>query len=415
MPEFRKEPNGISRQYVDFNNVVNGLSDYGIFCINLGIMPIIRILLEERGMWRTTYVVERVDGGYYIPTPEEFNPVDEAISEFLGSDNMSCDLVSALNEIRDAIRSMKPCQVTVRTSVFDGERWAGSTGIIYDKPVTFGGPNDAFATREAFNESLCNKANWLFEGFVSAIRNLSALSLAEAIGGSVGLAVIGVAFMSNPPVATLTALAIAVGVTFALSEFLASLESYLNDNRQEFVCAIYNSDTAEVAYDAIDAIIDVALSYIGLAVGKEAMAITLMAFIDVDTISQAYADGYLPAATDPIECNCAGEPLFTAWTFYSSRAFGENFVSVESVSNNGVQYAGVQTVGDNVQLPFYISHTGLQPGNAGDTFRIYNSYPGAPIWSSDSAPNGEVNGRFLLIGEGAPSAEPFQVVASWGI
>ena len=94
MSDYRKYSN--TRQLVDFNNAVSGLGDFGLYCISGGVMSIIRVLLKERGLWRSTYVIDRDDGGYFVPSLEDFGQIDEAISEFLGGSDMTCDLKASL-------------------------------------------------------------------------------------------------------------------------------------------------------------------------------------------------------------------------------------------------------------------------------------------------------------------------------
>jgi len=284
MPEFRAYYD--KRQIVDFNSVVGDLGTDGIYCVDNGVMRILRYLVSTRGLWRSTYCIDSFESGYTIPNVSEFLLIERAISEFLGGKDMSCDLVSALNEIRDAILS-KSCGGNLSESTMSSSgRWG--SGVNYQRPASFGQEGDLFATEEDFSASLCMKANWLVDGLIASIGNLSYVSLAEALLGGVALGV--VAFMSVPPAGALVALALAVGVSFALSDFCSNLQEYIRDNREDFICAIYNSENSDELFDAIDELIDIAIASIGVTVGQEALAFVVMAFIDTDVLAQVYSN-----------------------------------------------------------------------------------------------------------------------------
>jgi len=326
VPEYREYYD--KRQIIDFNSVVGDLGTDGVYCVDNGIMRILRYLVATRGLWRATYCINSFERGYTIPNVTEFLPIERAIAEFLGRKDMSCDLVSALNEIRDAILSKSCGGAPSESTMSSSGRWG--SGLNYQRPVSFGQEGDLFATEEDFNASLCKKANWLVDGLIASIGNLSYISLAEALLGGVALGV--VAFMSVPPAGALVALALAVGVSFALSDFCSSLQEYIQENREDFICAVYTSENSDLLYDAIDGLIDSAIATIGVAVGQEALAFVIMAFIDTDTLSQVYGDNDNINGTNEGCGDCLGEWQVASVIDYTNLGTYQNINAINDLS-----------------------------------------------------------------------------------
>jgi len=327
MPEFR--PYYDKRQIIDFSGVVSDLGANGIYCIDNGVMRILRYLVGTRGLWRSTYSIAGLADGYLCPDASEFLPVERAIAEFLGETDMSCDLVGALNEIRDAIKGKSCGSSPSETAMSSSGRWGSGTN--YQRPISFGGEGDLFATEGEFNASLCMKANWLIDGLIASIGNLSYISLAEALLGGVALGV--VAFMSVPPAGALVALALAVGVSFALSDFCSDLQQYISDNREDFICAVYTSETSDALFDAIDELIDIGIAAIGVTVGQEALAFVVMAFVDTDTMAQVYtADSRLNGSSDGCG-GCYGEWQVAPLLDYSNIGTYQNINAINDQSS----------------------------------------------------------------------------------
>src|SRR3989337_2033864 len=123
MSEFRKWPKTTTRTIIDFDRLIDRLQSQGdtLVCLPVALVDIIRKLLRDRGLWRTTYAKDQDDIGYTIPTEEEFKPIEDMISEFLWETNeMRCqDLINALNGIAASISGC--CQNFGPGYVSDGE------------------------------------------------------------------------------------------------------------------------------------------------------------------------------------------------------------------------------------------------------------------------------------------------------
>src|SRR3989337_4144876 len=85
MSEFRKWPKTTTRTIIDFERLLGRLDTEGdtLICAPVALVDIIRKLLRDRGLWRTTYAKDQYETGYTLPTTEELKPIDDMISEFL--------------------------------------------------------------------------------------------------------------------------------------------------------------------------------------------------------------------------------------------------------------------------------------------------------------------------------------------
>jgi len=239
MPEFTRHPKGTARTLIDFNEVLSRLAtnESVLLCLPVGVLDIIRKLLRDRGLWRTTYAIETNDIGYTMPTPAEFNPVKQAILQFLEETvTMNCnEFISALDGIRQAILASSCCNGIGPGYISDGEGgyWYG-TQEPKEKPTTFGGVGDEFSSEAAFQAQLCAAANNIISGLIQSLNFWSALTLAGLIAGSLIVAF----FVTAPPLAVFLTLA---GAGFSFGA-MSTLSNYINDNRQEWACAIYNAE-----------------------------------------------------------------------------------------------------------------------------------------------------------------------------
>lgn len=321
MPELRKNV-GHTRQLVDYNNVIAGLNDYGLFCIPVGLMSVIRILLAERGLWRTTYVIERIDGGYYIPTSEEFLPIDEKISEFLGGGDMTCDIVSALNDIREAID---------RQSASCGGGGAGGTGATGSPPVDFEdtGENypNGFSGRPQFDAFKCNMAEFIMRNIEVDLQTMVNLQVSEiSIAGLIASLVTPIP-LDDVAMMVVTLLTV-VGEAY-IDAVLTELEEAIEDFRDDIRCLLYNAISAEDAKNSI-------AGFISDNVGDAAFAVFGL-FVGYDNLNRLFVKSSVPAdfAVDCSGCGGSCGDLYgqhsnvdatfydgNYWMFISSQQFG---------------------------------------------------------------------------------------------
>lgn len=306
MPEFTRYPKGSSRTLINFNRVIDQLDNAGdiILCLPIGLVGIIRMLLKDRGSWRSSYVIEQDDFGYTKPTFAEFEPVQNAIDDFLRETNvMNCQgFIQALNDIASAIRSSSCCAPGQNTSYVDDD------GVIYygsqqpvSKPTEFG-EGQEFATEEEFSSHLCSAANNIVSGLILSLNNWSILSLASLTAGGLIVAI----FVANPPLGLFIALA-AAGFAFAV---FSQIAGYISSHRGEWVCAIYNATGYSNMLVHVDTLIDELV--LELEIGPFSVPITelIHAMINTDTFNKAYTNVGLPEPIGAVSCeNCEPDDL----------------------------------------------------------------------------------------------------------
>lgn len=362
MPELRDYVS-TTRQLIDFNNVIDGLDDYGVYCIPIGLMSAIRVLLGERGLWRTSYVIEHTNNGYFIPTLQEFKPVSQAIYDFLGRREMSCDLVSALAGIENAIRAIN-CSQYVNVSVWSdgvpryGSGVGGGTSASDVESQAKGFVNLADEMTHK-----CRAANAIVDGLIASLNNLSILSIANMTRAS-----IAVGLIANPPAALIGGL-IALAVSFAAFQVLATA---IDDNRQGLVCALYQSDDVRSAYDGFhDALSDLVV-YIGafrLNVGV--IAGLLGSMVSTDVIGALYRSVGLPSVGESVSCSgCGGGYAVIYGT--------ENITNLQSVSsvvhpNMTTQYISISFVAPGVTIGSVRVISGVINRDGFNELQVYRS------------------------------------------
>lgn len=219
-----------------------------------------------------------------------------------------------------------------------------------------GDPPEGFETWEEYFAYKCKAAHHLADGIILSLRNLSTISLANlaVLGTLIGLS-LG-PFIVFPPSAIPVAIAALVALG-ALTGVLYSVGGYLQEHREEFICALYNSETALAAQDALIEIIDEALAALVVTSAAHPFVRTIALLLaSTDTLNQLF-DGSLVADyadADCSGCQAACEPEFIPY-------YGTEPVTVEYLGDNEYQ----------------IDVTGIaQPGVGGQIYggwRIYNT------------------------------------------
>lgn len=304
MPDWRNYAK--NRQMVSFNEFIADSSEYGLYCINKGVYRVLRYLAKERGLWRSTYYINLFDNGYTCPDVDEFIPIDRAISEFLGENDMSCDLLSGLRGIESAIRAIQCGGGGGGISVGpDGGIRYGS-GRLYESPASDGAAQSlGFEDLTAYNEHKCQAANAIVSGLIASINNLAGLSLFNLVAG--GTVLFAVGLLSNPPMAIIVLLA---GLSLATGAFYG-LADAIDNNRQSLVCKLYNSPDTIAAYDNFKAdITGLIIEVYGVEVGVSVIVDLVASMCNTDVLNSLYNNVGLPSVGNLLPCNC-GEGWIT--------------------------------------------------------------------------------------------------------
>lgn len=294
-----------TRQMVDFNNVLSKIGNNGLYCIDRGVYSIIRQIIKDRALWRTTYYTNLRIDGYDIPDIEDFVPIDRALSEFLGGGDMSCNLLDGLKGIEAAIRAIQCGNGGGINAGTDGQLRYG-TGRVYSAPTS----NEAaaaagFDDMSAYDAHKCDAANAIIDGLIASINNLAGLSLFQLVAG--GTVLFAVGLLSNPPLAIV---ALVAGLGLATGAFY-SLANAIDDNRQSLVCALYNSDDTITAYDELKAnLSEIVIEVYGVEVGISVIVDMLAYMCNTDVLSALFTKIGLPAIEGAVECGCGNDWVY---------------------------------------------------------------------------------------------------------
>ena len=301
--EYRKYNN--KREIIKLDLVQeNDYTDNVVLCVPKFSYDVARALLLHYGKYRTTYAVEYSELFYKLPGDVEFDVIEASLDKFLGSRDMSCDLVTALNNINATIKNQACCGTAGSGQMINDQFYYGTEEALI-APTTFGGAGDDFATEAAYNDHRCAAANAVVDGLIYGLGSWSLLTLGALTAGAiaVGLA----AIFLTPPVAAFLALA-AEGIAFGV---LATIANAIDDDREDLVCLLYNSETAVSAYDNLNGYIDDLVVDLGFIEIEVSLLVALvMQFAPIDTMNALYGAVGLPTVASPVDCDTCGDQCF---------------------------------------------------------------------------------------------------------
>jgi hypothetical protein len=311
----------------------NDYTDSVILCVPKFAYDVARSMLLHYGRWRTSYAVEYGELFYKLPNDAQWDTILSSIDEFLGSRDMSCDLVDALENINATLRAQTCCTSGSGGQFIDDDFYYGTQSPLI-APASFGGSGDDFASIEAWEIHKCQAANAIAEGLIWALNSWSTLSLASLTAGAIGVGI--AAIFITPPVAIFLALA-AQGILFGA---LATIANAVSDSKAELVCLLYNSDSAASAYDNLVTFMDDVVIDLGFIELEANLVVSLiMQFAPIDTMNSLFSSVGLPAVSDPIDCaSCAECPDYRVSV---GTDLGDGEVSSTQNAENGWQYVTI--------------------------------------------------------------------------
>jgi len=279
-------------------------TDLVVLCVPKFAYDVARAFLLRYGKYRTSYAVEYGELFYKLPNDSEFDTIEASLDDFLGSRDMSCDLVTALENINATIKNQACCGTAGAGQVIDDQFYYGTEDPLV-APTTFGGPGDDFATEIAYDNHRCEAANAIVDGLIYGLGSWSLLTLGALTAGAiaVGLA----AIFLTPPVAAFLALA-AEGIAFGV---LATIANAIDDDRENLVCLLYNSESATVAYDNLNNYIDDLVVDLGFIEIEASLLVSLvMQFSPIDTMNALFGAVGLPAVAESVDCAACNDECF---------------------------------------------------------------------------------------------------------
>lgn len=300
MNEFRKFAS--NRQVVDIANLTASFGDNVIVCVPRVAFDIAAKLLATRGYWPTTYATGYVDNGYLIPNPDnqDFVRIKSEIAVFIEARDMTCDITAGLQGIERAINNMALSCASNGSVAFDGTRYSSGLSLSDSDGLAAFGDDQA-----AFDANKCANANSIVSGMVLSLNNLSVYTIANLVGLGAGVGALVAFGLAVPPVGIIAASFALLGTGLGI---LSGLASYIDDNREDIVCLLYSSETANDAYDAIQQFLEEAsidLEYLEVELGVLASFIGQL--VPVDSLNNLFTSIGLPDYGDSVSCaGCAG-------------------------------------------------------------------------------------------------------------
>jgi len=336
MDDFRRFPDSNTRQLIDYNRFVSLTGEKVFICLDKGVLEIARYLLNTRGLWRTTYVVDYVGTiGYNMPTIEQFQLVQAAIAEG-NVDMSSCEeIAEKLQAIADAITTSAG---SGGCGCGGGSRGAGGTtkpANPYNQAETPSTPPPGFDDMTQFNAHKCNAAADLLNSLASDLIGLSGIVYAGS--SPTGLVSSFITFLLTPiPFDDLAALAAYLIYSAYSYTFLAEMAAQIDANFNSLVCLLYNSTSSEDAKSTLLAELEtIAMAHFATTPDAEWVMGAIEYMLPYDATNKLFEPGVTSASdTDCSECGGSISP----WTVVYGTA--SNSSPANPIEGSGVYEPG---------------------------------------------------------------------------
>lgn len=251
------------------------------------------------GSWVSSKLFRVADNGGLIELLEE-----------LECKLMSCDISDSLNNIANAIASLRTmgcnqCEDTIK------ETNGGVNGNLPDGTPTYGSVPYSdypaslpvgYDSHEQFDTQRCGIAHLIVDGMVYTLKSLAGVGTVQAIGSTLLLVVAVVGLLVIPEVVIPT-LITGIAVLWAASGTLLGLSVAVESHRSDIVCLLVEGENLETTIGLLSDLFDSIVAEIPLTgpVGTAAK-MTLMTLVSADTLNQLYAD-YVGFAYPDADCD----------------------------------------------------------------------------------------------------------------
>lgn len=273
---------------------------------------------------------------------------------------MSCfdDLALSVRYLADRLYDRPCCPDAVNLNVVQTVTAGGNTIYGTQEPggltgeAGVGDPPTGYSTWAEYYSKKCQAANLVADGIISLYNNLGAISIGSAavVAAAVGLSIPGIIAVPPAVIPLLVAALLGLGVSISV---LTSVGGWLSDNRDDLVCALYESDGVALAIDAFAALIDEAL--IALAIGSSLhpyVKAVALGMASTDTLNQLF-NANLGISYAGVDCSECASPA-VEYDCLRGDVVSEtaNTVSVSAwEAGDGMYYVGIRTpVIGNIEL-----------------------------------------------------------------
>lgn len=321
----------------------NDFDEYVLLCVPRFAWFVARGLMADYGTRPINYSVQNTEAGYFSPDSVLFDQIDEAVSQFLGADDMCQSLETAVQNVADQLAAMNATMIASAQcdSSCNGQ---GSNGAGTTDPPPSGyvddgaSPPPPFATVEEYRTYKCGAANLFVDQIQSdltAIQTASILTLAAST-----LAITLITPIPFDDIIALSAITIAYLGQGLLGTYAGNIVAAINAAEVDYVCDIYNAETAQEAYDNLQLRIS---NESGLNAAEKYLAsffVTIEAMNRLFDYSTVTAQQTQPGGVDCADCEC---PIFgTQWTVIERT---DTYLIVESQpgATESFAYASMRT------------------------------------------------------------------------
>lgn len=311
MTQFRPYQGADKRQIIDYNYLISLPTAKRFVCVSPQFIEICLYLANSRGLWRTTYSTEYQQNGYIIPDDDQFNIIENIITEG-NLDMSSCeDIVTALESIAEAITN-RPCCPSGETT---GSRGSGSTeqpANPYDQSTTPTEPPPGFEDMEAFESHKCDQAQDILDQLESDLVGLAGISYSgQSPTGLVGALIL---FLLTPiPFDDLVGLAAYLIYSAFSYTFLAEMAAQIEANEDDLRCTLYLSDSASDARnDLLAALEEIALDTFTTEDDANWVMGAIEYMLPYDSTNRLFEN--LPTSSNGADCSACGEAPIEPFT-----------------------------------------------------------------------------------------------------
>lgn len=420
MSDFRRFPDGNSRQLISFDRFVSLTGEKLFLCLDKGIIEIARYLLNSRGSWRTTYVKEYVGTiGYNMPTLEEFQIIERAIAE-ANVDMSSCeDIVEALEGIGNAIAqqqgSSSGCGCPGIPGSDRGTAGANtSTATPSGNESQYGNPGSpplpGFETKEESDSYQCSMAHRIFNDLLHDISVLTTLSVVGVLATELAAIMIPLLFT---PIAwvDLFLLAAVVIQAFAVGLAYTSVIDHLETNENEYICAILSGTDVNTSIDNFKAkvqeLVDEDITIPGDLLKYTATSL-INAYATIDSFNRLYERVAYSLPEEVCDCACVATAVHTLEFGVIDGEDTPGYFVVSATNSTGWSCGTARNIAIKFDKPVTVtpnileSTTGapaLTKCGTDTVFHFYSgpNYDGTVIFEGDTHSGSETNVQSMYI------------------
>ena len=164
MPDYRKYYN--KREIIKLDLVqTEDYTDNVILCVPKFAYDVARSMLAHYGKFRTSYAASYGELFYQLPDDSQFDVIEASIDLFLGSRDMSCDIVTALECICDAFQLQVAATNELVAATYTSSVSANYAGLPEQTAGVEGGsiPAGAGAPDAGITDRKCKSAHYIID------------------------------------------------------------------------------------------------------------------------------------------------------------------------------------------------------------------------------------------------------------